>query len=85
MIPSSTASTSIVALSVSISAITSPEATVSPSRTCHFASFPSVMVGDRAGIRTLILIGFVFLMRKRLCKVPSNQVQDLFARNPRPH
>ena len=49
--PSSTASTSMVALSVSISAITSPDLTVSPGLTCHLASVPSSMVGDRAGIR----------------------------------
>ena len=48
--PSSSASTSIKALSVSISAITSPEDTVSPSFTSHRASFPSVIVGDKAGI-----------------------------------
>ncbi len=51
MVPSSTASSSIVALSVSISAMMSPEATLSPSLTFHLASAPSVMVGDRAGIR----------------------------------
>ena len=50
--PSSTASSSMVALSVSISARTSPLSTVSPSFFSHFASVPSVMVGDSAGIRT---------------------------------
>src|SRR5262249_68038 len=54
--PSSTASTSMVALSVSISASTSPEATWSPSFFNHFASLPSVMVGDSAGIRIWIVI-----------------------------
>ena len=49
--PSSTASTSMVALSVSISAITSPDEMVSPSDLTHLASVPSSMVGDRAGIR----------------------------------
>ena len=48
--PSSTASNSIVALSVSISAITSPLSTESPSLTNHFASVPSSIVGERAGI-----------------------------------
>ncbi len=48
--PSSTASNSIVALSVSISAIRSPDLTVSPSFTSHFASVPSSIVGERAGI-----------------------------------
>src|SRR6185437_10510887 len=47
-VPSSTASTSMVALSVSISAITSPDFTASPFFTCHLASVPSSMVGDRA-------------------------------------
>nr|MBC6967143.1 hypothetical protein [Roseobacter litoralis] len=51
MTPSSTASNSIVALSVSISAMMSPEETVSPSFTCHLAKVPSSMVGLRAGIR----------------------------------
>src|SRR5690606_18170259 len=49
--PSSTDSTSIVALSVSISASTSPDLTVSPTLTSHLASLPSSMVGDRAGMR----------------------------------
>ena len=52
--PSSTASTSIVALSVSISAMTMPLSTVSPSLTCQAAKVPSSMVGDRAGIRISI-------------------------------
>src|SRR6056297_2845732 len=50
MVPSSTASNSIVALSVSISARRSPALTVSPSLTSHFASVPSSMVGERAGM-----------------------------------
>src|SRR5680860_117060 len=50
-VPSSIASTSMVALSVSISAITSPARTASPSWTCHLASVPSSMVGDSAGMR----------------------------------
>ncbi len=54
--PSSTASTSIVALSVSISAITSPALTSSPSLTCHLARLPSVIVGERAGISTFTVI-----------------------------
>src|SRR3546814_6802957 len=54
ILPSSTASTSMVALSVSISAMTSPELISSPSFTSHLASVPSVMVGDSAGIRMLI-------------------------------
>src|SRR5579862_2285700 len=49
-VPSSTASTSMVALSVSISAMMSPALTVSPSALDHFASLPSVMVGESAGI-----------------------------------
>ena len=53
-VPESTASTSIVALSVSISARTSPGSTLSPSPLCHLARLPSVMVGESAGIRILI-------------------------------
>ena len=56
--PSSTASTSIVALSVSISASKSPERTSSPSETSHFDKRPSVIVGDKAGI--LISIAMIF-------------------------
>ena len=53
-VPSSTASTSIVALSVSISASTSPGATLSPSFLIHLARLPFSMVGERAGIRILV-------------------------------
>ncbi len=51
-VPSSIASTSIVALSVSISAITSPVLIVSPSFLSHLARLPFSMVGDSAGMRT---------------------------------
>ena len=54
-VPSSAASNSIVALSVSISAMAEPDETLSPSFTSHFASVPSSMVGDRAGMRMLIV------------------------------
>ena len=57
IVPSSIASNSIVALSVSISAMMSPEATLSPTLTSHLASVPSSMVGESAGI--LISIGMV--------------------------
>ena len=57
IVPSSTASNSIVALSVSISARRSPEATLSPSLTSHLASVPSSIVGDSAGILSSIGIG----------------------------
>src|SRR5436305_2754926 len=50
--PSSTASTSIVALSVSISVSTSPARTSSPSLLTQRAILPSVIVGDSAGIST---------------------------------
>src|SRR5215470_2922461 len=52
-VPSSTASTSMVALSVSISAITSPDLTASPSFLSHLERLPFSMVGDNAGIRIL--------------------------------
>jgi hypothetical protein len=54
-VPSSTASTSIVALSVSISAITSPALMVSPCFFSQRASLPSVIVGDSAGIRICVI------------------------------
>ena len=53
-VPSSTASTSIVALSVSISAITSPDLTKSPSFLSHLARVPCSIVGERAGIRMFV-------------------------------
>ena len=59
MTPSSTASNSIVALSVSISAMMSLDFTASPSLTSHLASVPSSIVGDNAGI--LISIDMRFL------------------------
>src|SRR6056297_1950204 len=61
MVPSSTASNSIVALSVSISARRSPELTSSPSLTSHFASVPSSIVGDRAGMSISVGIALVSL------------------------
>src|SRR6266403_1968849 len=45
-VPSSVASTSMVALSVSISAITSPDLIASPSFFSHFERLPFSMVGD---------------------------------------
>ena len=50
MIPSSCASTSMVALSVSISRSTSPVEKASPSFTFQEEMLPSVIVGDMAGI-----------------------------------
>ena len=44
----------MVALSVSISAITSPDLTASPSFLSHLARLPFSIVGESAGIRTLI-------------------------------
>src|SRR5580704_16536318 len=52
--PSSTASYSIVALSVSISAMTSPVLTASPSFLSHLARLPFSIVGDSAGMRMLM-------------------------------
>jgi hypothetical protein len=54
MVPSSTASTSIVALSVSISAMMSPDLTLSPSFFSHLARLPFSIVGDSAGMRMLM-------------------------------
>src|SRR6056297_377956 len=56
MVPSSTASNSMVALSVSISAMMSPLETVSPSLTSHLASVPSSIVGERAGMRISVVM-----------------------------
>jgi hypothetical protein len=57
IVPSSTASNSIVALSVSISAKMSPDLTSSPSLTSHLARVPSSIVGDSAGILSSVGIG----------------------------
>ena len=69
MRPSSTASYSIVALSVSISAMTSPAWTSSPSFFSQRARLPSVIVGDSAGIRISIGMSptspFSLVMRAR--------------------
>ena len=54
--PSSIASISIVALSVSISAIKSPELILSPTLTNHFASVPSSIVGLKAGINISLFL-----------------------------
>src|SRR5579862_6884185 len=54
MTPSSTASYSMVALSVSISAMTSPVLTASPSFLSHLARLPFSIVGDSAGMRMLM-------------------------------
>src|SRR5258708_364164 len=62
--PSSIASTSIVALSVSISANTSPDLTLSPTAFTHLAILPSVIVGDRAGIRISTGIFFPRVLRQ---------------------
>src|SRR5665213_2685398 len=64
MRPSSTASNSMVALSVSISARMSPDLTVSPSFTSQRASLPSSMVGDSAGIRMLVATGSILVANR---------------------
>ena len=59
-IPSSNASISMVALSVSISARMSPISTVSPICLCHLTRVPSVMVSESLGISMftdMILLG----------------------------
>ncbi len=56
-VPSSAASTSMVALSVSISAMTSPDLTGSPSFLSHLARLPFSIVGDSAGIKTSVGMG----------------------------
>src|SRR4051812_22762641 len=72
MVPSSTASTSMVALSVSISAMMSPDLTLSPSFFSHLARLPFSIVGDSAGMRMLIGMASAFLpgdfFRGLLCR-----------------
>ena len=67
-LPSSAASTSMVALSVSISAMMSPGLMVWPSLTSHLASLPSSMVGDSAGIRISVGISSGSLFSQAFCK-----------------
>src|SRR6185295_1352192 len=59
-VPSSVASTSIVALSVSISAMTSPDLTSSPSFLSHLARLPFSIVGESAGMSTSIGMAYFF-------------------------
>ena len=54
--PSPRATSSMVALSVSISASRSPAATWSPSALSHLTTCPSSMVGERASMCTLVAI-----------------------------
>ena len=76
--PSSTASNSIVALSVSISARISPDFTLSPSLTNHLAKVPSSIVGESAGILSSIAINIAppgrrYTVRKDWVPVMSRQ------------
>ena len=56
-VASSNTCTSMVALSVSTSAIASPEDTLSPSLTFHLSSVPSSMVSDRRGMVMVMGMG----------------------------
>ena len=77
--PSSTASNSIVALSVSISARISPDLTLSPSLTNHLASVPSSIVGESAGIFSSIAINIAPPTRQYI--VRTNPVQAMLPQN----
>ena len=63
IVPSSKTACSIVALSVSMSAMTWPELTRSPGLTCHLTTVPCSMVSERRGMVTLM--GMAFLGRSR--------------------
>ena len=67
MVPSSIASTSMVALSVSISAITSPGLTGSPSFFSHLARLPRSMVGDKRGHQDFDGHGGSIALQRREC------------------
>src|SRR5579872_6647640 len=73
--PSSTASYSIVALSVSISAITSPVLTGSPSFLRHLARLPFSIVGDSAGMR--MLMGMVRQFHQKRASAITNSLGRL--------
>ena len=60
----------MVALSVSISARMSPDATLSPSFTSHLASVPSSIVGERAGI--LSSMGMSSVRQRKLERLKAN-------------
>ena len=85
MIPSSTASNSIVALSVSISAKMSPDFTVSPSLTNHLAKVPSSIVGESAGIRISVAISISPIMRRCRSTALQELVPGCFLRIQRIH
>ena len=71
MIPSSKASISMVALSVSISARMSPISTESPTCLCHLMRVPSVMVSESLGISMftdMVLIGSGVGVRMGKCQ-----------------
>ncbi|MGY4488290.1 hypothetical protein ACVWWR_007481 [Bradyrhizobium sp. LM3.2] len=71
IVPSSMASTSMVALSVSISAMMSPDLTLSPSFFSHLARLPFSIVGERAGIR--MLMGMLTSRRTSQNAVPGSE------------
>src|SRR3954453_16761372 len=73
IVPSSIASTSMVALSVSISAMTSPDLTLSPSFFSHLARLPFSIVGERAGIR--MLMGMLTSRRTLQYVVPGTKTK----------
>ena len=90
-VPSSAASTSIVALSVSISAMTSPDLTVSPSFLSHLARLPFSIVGDSAGMRTSVGMSDLLVRRsrrnvsgRRRCKARKRRAPDRGWRIRRP-
>ena len=74
--PSSTASTSMVALSVSISASTSPAFTASPSFFSQRASVPSVMVGLKAGIRIFVAMALFPLLPDQTIFLTASTTQS---------
>ena len=74
--PSTAASTSMVALSVSISARTSPARTGSPTAFSHWIRFPFSMVGDSAGMRMSIGIAV---------RVPGRRSNFSGSRRGEPH
>ena len=73
--PSSIDSNSIVALSVSISAIISPAIMLSPTFLYHFATLPSVIVGDKAGIKIFIVIINLLLNDSKQTSLPRQLYQ----------
>jgi hypothetical protein len=74
MVPSSKVCSSIVALSVSMSAMTWPDLTLSPGLTCHLTMVPTSMVSERRGMVMLVGMGGSRYPNGQIAKLPNCQI-----------